>query len=100
MACGRRPAAAKRRVEEGGEREQCGCPAKNAEDLRCDHRLPPCSWARFSSAESRSYSSSEIGPPCMSRSAAAAEPGELLKKVRTSCFEAERLASAGVAAGK
>src|SRR6185295_1966867 len=69
-------------------------------DSKHAHRFSPCLGSRLSSVVSRRYSASEIGGPFMSRSAAIAELGEPLKKVRTSCFSADRLASSGFAAGK
>src|SRR5439155_12705139 len=69
-------------------------------DSKHAHRSSPCLGTRLSNVVSRRYSASEIGGPFMSRSAAMAELGELSKKVRTSCFSADRLASPGFAAGK
>ena len=100
MARRRRRAAAQQHV---GERRAAASSAdawtKRSSRERA-HRLPPCSRPRLRSALSRLYSSSDSGSPAMSSSAAAADPGESSKNVRTSCFSAERLASSGVAAGE
>ena len=60
----------------------------------------PVPASRFSRLLRRRYSAAESGVDVMSSSAAIAEPGELLKNVRTSCFSADRLASSGLTAGK
>jgi hypothetical protein len=90
--------AAQAEIGNRGNRQQRGRANDDVEGERT-HRVPP-SRRRFSRALSRLYSSSEIGSASMPSSAAAADPGELSKNVRTSCFSAERLASSGVAAGK
>src|SRR5437763_6660696 len=69
-------------------------------DSKHAHHSSPCLGTRFSNVVSRRYSASEIGGPLMSRSAAIAKLGELLKKVRSNCFSADRLAFSGFADGK
>src|SRR5580765_1765736 len=71
-----------------------------AVDSKHAHRSTPRLGSRFSNVVSRRYSACEIGGPLMSRSAAIAKLGELLKKVRSNCFSADRLAFSGFAAGK
>src|SRR5688572_4798710 len=64
------------------------------------HRSSPCSRTRFSKLFRRRYSAADNGVEVMSSSAAIAEPVELSKNVRTSCWSADRLASSGFTAGE